>query len=167
MSRSITLSLGLGILLVIATLPAPSPALASQQVGALTANQSRLAALTQSYFAALNHALVSGSFSDLRAAFTTRATLTERSSLTRIDPTPQSSILRGQRAVIRFYRHLSAEVAGSRWIVGLMNQASPTTMVAYAHTSGGPRSHSLYSMQRLIVRNSTIVSVDLTLYYEP
>src|SRR5206468_369420 len=114
----------------------------------------------------LNHALVTGSFSDLRTVFAAGATLTERSSLTRTDPTPQMSTVRGQSAVIRFYRRLSAEVARSRWIVGLMNQVSPATMVVYAHTSGGPSTPSLYSLQRLIVRNGKIMSVDLTLYYE-
>src|SRR5437588_10560839 len=105
MSPCIALTLGLGILLLTATSPALSPALASQHVGALTAHQSRLAVLTQSYFDALNHTLVTGSFSDLRAAFAARATLTERSSLTRADPYPQVSTVRDRSAVIRFYRH--------------------------------------------------------------
>jgi hypothetical protein len=167
MSRHIVLSLGLGILLLTVTPPAPSSALASQQVIALPAHQSRLAALTQSYFAALNHALVTGSFSDLRAAFAAHATLTERSSITGIESTPEISTFRGQRAVIHFYRHLTAYVAGSRWIVSLMNQVSPATMVVYAYTSGGRRAPPVYSVHRLVVRNSAIVSVDFTLIYEP
>lgn len=167
MSRRIALSLGLGILLLTATPTVPSPALASQRVSTPTANRSRVAALTQSYFAALNHALVTGSFSGLRTLFAARVTLTERSSLMFTDPTSQIRTVRDRSAVIRAYRRLSANVTGSRWIVGTMNQVSPATMVVYAHTTDGQRTPSLYSTHRLSVRKGTIVRVDLTLYYQP
>jgi hypothetical protein len=68
--------------------------------------------------------------------------------------------------ILPFYRHLSADVAGGRWIVGVMNQVSPTTMVVYAHIAGDKGTTLLHSTQRLTVRNSKILSVDLTLYYE-
>jgi hypothetical protein len=144
----------------------PSPALKSPRVRTVPARQSPLIASTQSYIAALKHSLAAGSFSDLRAAFAAHATLTERSSITGIESTPQISTFRRQRAVIRFYRHLTADIAGSRWIVSLMNQVSPATMVVYAYTSGGRRTPPLYSVHRLVVRNRAIVSVDLTLIYQ-
>jgi hypothetical protein len=164
MSRRLVFSLALGVLLLTVAPAAQSPAFASQQVSATQASQSRLAALTQSYFVALNRALVAGNVSGLRAVFAARATLTERSALTIIEPTSQVSMVHGRSAVIQFYRHLSAAIGRSRWVVGVMNQVSPTTMVAYARSVGTRRTPPVSSMQRLTMRNGTIVSVDLTLY---
>jgi hypothetical protein len=159
MSRRILLTATFAALLL-----ATTPALASQQTGAVQASQSRLAALTQSYFATLNHALATSSFAGLRALFAPRATLIEQSALTLTAPSAYISTVRGQSAIVQFYRHLSTDLGGSRWIVGVMNQVSPTTMVAYARIVAAQSIPTLSSMQRLTIRNGKIARVDLTLY---
>jgi hypothetical protein len=152
--------------LLLAAIPAiQSPALASGRASAVPASQSRTAALTRSYFATLNHALATGSYSGLGKIFAARATLIERSSLTLSELRPYISTIRGRNAIIQFYRQFSADVAGSRWIVGVMNQVSPTTIVAYSRVVGAQSAPLLYAMQRLTVRNGKIARVDLTLYY--
>jgi hypothetical protein len=165
MFRRILLTTSFTTLLLAATPALPSPVLAAQQTSAVSASQSRLAAVTQSYFVALNDSLATGNFSGLRAILAARATLTERSSLTLLEPSPQITTVHGRSAVIHFYRHLSAHVAGSRWIVGVMNQVSPTTMVAYARIVGAQNTPLLYATQRLTMRSGKITSVDLTLFY--
>lgn len=143
-----------------------SPVLASQQGNSAPATQSRLVVLTHNYFVALNHALLTRNYSNLRSVFAARATLTERSSLTLIEPTPQISTAHGRSAIINVYRHLSADVAGRPWIVGVMNQVSPSTMAVYARIAASASAPSLYSMQRLTVRSGKIVQLELTLYDE-
>jgi hypothetical protein len=159
MFRRILLTATVTALLLTAT-----PALASRGgIADPPPSQSRLAAVTQSYFATLNHALATGSFAGLRVLFAARATLTERSSLT--DSSPHISTVRGRSTIIQFYRHLSADVVGSRWIVGVMNQVSPTTMLVYARIVGAQSIPLLYATQRLTMRSGKIVRVDLTVYH--
>jgi hypothetical protein len=58
--------------------------------------------------------LATGGFAALRTVFAACATLTEQSALTLTEPNPQVSTVRGRGAIITFYRHLSADVAGGR-----------------------------------------------------
>jgi hypothetical protein len=150
-------------LLLTTTALAP-PALASPRA-AEPASPSRLVELTRSYLAALNHGLATGSFSGLAAIVAPGATLTERSSLSREAQLCCATTVRGRSAIVRFYRRLSADVPGRRWIVGVMNQVSPTTMVVYTRASEGPHAPALYSSHRVAMNNGEIVSLTLTLYY--
>jgi hypothetical protein len=164
MFRRIVLTFGLGVLLVTGTLALPSPALASPRSSAEAAGQTHLAALTRSYFVALNRGVTTGSFSGLAAIIAPRAKLTERSLLSREAQVCCTKTVHGRSAIARFYRRLSAGLPGSRWVVGVMNQVSPATMVVYARRIGARGTPPLYSSHRVTIRNGTIVSLDLTLY---
>jgi hypothetical protein len=163
---SSTVALGGTSILLAATPALTSRPLASRGgIADPPVSQSRLVALTQSYFIALNDSLATGNFSGLGAIIAPAATLTERSALVHRVPFTQASAVRGRSAILRFYRHLSADFPGGHWIVGIRNQVSPTTMVVYARAASARGTQSLYSSQRVTVRNGKIVSLDLLLDY--
>jgi hypothetical protein len=128
-------------------------------------DQTRLAAMTRSYFVALNQGMRTGDFSGLTAILALGASLVERSMLPREAQVCCAVTVRGRSAIARFYRRLTADLSGTHWVVGVRNQVSPTTVVAYAHAGGTRGTPPVYSMQRLVVRSSQITSLDLTLYY--
>jgi hypothetical protein len=165
MSRRILLTATFAALLLTAIPAIQSPALASEGGRPDLPSPFRLAALTHSYFVALDYGQATGNFSALGAMIAPAATLTERSMLVHSDAFAETRTLRGRSAIISFYRHLAADFPGGRWIVGIRNQVSPTTVVVYARGIDAQGRPSLYSVQRVTVRNGKITRLNLVLDY--